>query len=61
MVRNGDGSSLVSKFIEKQDKYPIFLEFKANVQKQKVLAFEQMEMMYRDVSVDFVPMVVRIQ
>ena len=35
------GSSLILVVEEKQDHDPIFLELKANVQKQKVLAFEQ--------------------
>ncbi|KAH0784113.1 hypothetical protein KY290_003711 [Solanum tuberosum] len=34
-------SSLVSEVKEKQDRDPILLELKANVQKQRVLAFEQ--------------------
>ncbi|WMV37549.1 hypothetical protein MTR67_030934 [Solanum verrucosum] len=38
---NGAESSLVSEVKEKQDQEPIFLELKANVHKQKVLAFEQ--------------------
>nr|AAT39297.2 Gag-pol protein, putative [Solanum demissum] len=40
-VANRAESSLVSEVKEKQDQDPIFLEFKANVQKQRVLAFEQ--------------------
>ncbi|KAH0679031.1 hypothetical protein KY284_020116 [Solanum tuberosum] len=40
-VTNGVESSLVSEVKEKQDQDPILLELKANVQKQKVLAFEQ--------------------
>ncbi|WMV28967.1 hypothetical protein MTR67_022352 [Solanum verrucosum] len=40
-VRSGAESSLVSEVKEKQDQDPILLELKANVQKQKVLAFEQ--------------------
>ena len=35
------GSSLILVVEEKQDQDPIFLELKANVQKQKVLSFEQ--------------------
>ena len=38
---NGDESSLVSEVKEKQDQYLIFLELKANVQKQRILSFEQ--------------------
>ena len=34
-------SSLMSEVKEKQDQDPILLELKANVQKQRVLAFEQ--------------------
>ncbi|WMV46551.1 hypothetical protein MTR67_039936 [Solanum verrucosum] len=41
VVMYGDESSLVSKVIEKQDQDPILLELKANVHKQKVMAFEQ--------------------
>ncbi|KAH0757858.1 hypothetical protein KY290_021351 [Solanum tuberosum] len=40
-VANGAESSLVSEVKEKQDQDPILLELKANVQKQRVLAFEQ--------------------
>ncbi|WMV50723.1 hypothetical protein MTR67_044108 [Solanum verrucosum] len=38
---NGDESSLVSEVKEKEDQDLIFLELKANVHKQKVMAFEQ--------------------
>ena len=38
---NGAESSLVSEVKEKQDQDPILLDLKANVQKQRVLAFEQ--------------------
>ncbi|KAH0661922.1 hypothetical protein KY284_026853 [Solanum tuberosum] len=38
---NGDESLLVSEVKEKQDQDPILLELKANVHKQKLMAFEQ--------------------
>ena len=38
---NGAESSLVSEVKEKKDQDPILLELKANVHKQKVLAFVQ--------------------
>ncbi|WMV46288.1 hypothetical protein MTR67_039673 [Solanum verrucosum] len=38
---NGAESSLVSEVKEKQDQNPILLELKANVHKEKVMAFEQ--------------------
>ena len=41
VVMNGAESSLVSEVKEKQDQDPILLELKANVHKQKVMAFEQ--------------------
>ncbi|WMV33412.1 hypothetical protein MTR67_026797 [Solanum verrucosum] len=41
VVMNGTESSLVSEVKEKQDRDPILLELKANVHKQKVIAFEQ--------------------
>ncbi|KAH0702583.1 hypothetical protein KY285_016861 [Solanum tuberosum] len=41
VVMNGAESSLVSEVKEKQDQDPILLELKANVHKQKELAFEQ--------------------
>ncbi|KAH0728063.1 hypothetical protein KY284_003928 [Solanum tuberosum] len=41
VVTNGAESSLVSEVKEKQDQDPILLDLKANVHKQKVLAFEQ--------------------
>ena len=41
VVTNGSESSLVSEVKENQDQYLILLELKANVQKQKVLSFEQ--------------------
>ena len=41
MVKNGDESSLVSGVKEKQDQDPILLDLKANVHKQRVLAFEK--------------------
>ncbi|KAH0656975.1 hypothetical protein KY285_031857 [Solanum tuberosum] len=41
VVTNGVESSLVSEVKGKQDQDPILLELKANVRKQKVLAFEQ--------------------
>ncbi|KAK6789369.1 hypothetical protein RDI58_013168 [Solanum bulbocastanum] len=41
VVMNGAESSLVLEVKEKQDQDPIFLELKAKVHKQKVLAFEQ--------------------
>ncbi|KAH0670582.1 hypothetical protein KY290_025996 [Solanum tuberosum] len=41
VVTNGAESSLVSEVKEKQDQDPIFLDLKANVQKQRVLAFDQ--------------------
>ena len=41
VVTNGAESSLVFEVKEKQDQDPIFLELKANVHKQRVLAFEQ--------------------
>ncbi|KAH0784270.1 hypothetical protein KY290_003868 [Solanum tuberosum] len=41
VLLNGAESSLVSEVNEKQDQDPILLELKANVHKQKVLAFEQ--------------------
>ncbi|KAH0775071.1 hypothetical protein KY290_012208 [Solanum tuberosum] len=41
VVTNGAESSLVSEVKEKQDQDPILLDMKANVQKQRVLAFEQ--------------------
>ncbi|MCQ7842166.1 hypothetical protein NP236_23545, partial [Salmonella enterica] len=43
VVMNGAESSLVSEVKEKQDQDPILLELKANVHKQKVIAFEQGE------------------
>ena len=44
MVTDGAKSSLVSEVKEKQNKDPIFLNWKENVHKQRVLAFEQGEM-----------------
>ncbi|KAH0709023.1 hypothetical protein KY284_010450 [Solanum tuberosum] len=41
VVTNGAESSLVSEVKEKQDQVPILLDLKANVQKQRVLNFEQ--------------------
>ena len=41
VVMNRAESSLVSKVKEKQDQDPFLLELKANIQKQRVLAFEQ--------------------
>ena len=41
VVTNGVESSLVSEVKGKKDQDPILLELKANVHKQKVLAFEQ--------------------
>ena len=41
MVTNGDDSSLLSERRCKKHQDPIFHELKANVHKQKVLAFEQ--------------------
>ncbi|KAH0642176.1 hypothetical protein KY285_034832 [Solanum tuberosum] len=41
VVMNGVESLLVSEVKDKQDQYPILLELKTNVHKQKVLAFEQ--------------------
>ena len=41
VVTNESESSLVSEVKENQDQYLILLELKANVQKQKVLSFEQ--------------------
>ena len=38
---NGDESSLVSEVKEKQDQDLMLLELKSNVQKQRVLSFEQ--------------------
>jgi len=46
VVMNGAESSLVSEVKENQDQDPILLEFKVNVHKQKVLDFEQGEMVY---------------
>ncbi|KAH0698695.1 hypothetical protein KY284_012910 [Solanum tuberosum] len=43
VVKNGAESSLVSEVKEKHDQDPILLELKANVHKQKVMAFEQWE------------------
>ncbi|KAH0720291.1 hypothetical protein KY284_005321 [Solanum tuberosum] len=43
LVMNGAESSLVFEVKEKQDQDPILLELKANVHRQKVLAFEQGE------------------
>ncbi|KAH0709413.1 hypothetical protein KY284_010840 [Solanum tuberosum] len=45
VVMNGAESSLVSEVKEKKDRYPILLELKGNVHKQKVMALEQ----WRDV------------
>ena len=41
VVTNGDESSLVSEMKENQDQDPIFLDLKASVHRQRVLAFEQ--------------------
>ena len=41
VAMNGAESSLVSEVKEKQNQDPILLELKANVHKQKIVAFEQ--------------------
>ena len=46
VVMNGAESSLVSEVKGEQDQDPILLELKANGHKQKVLAFEQGELVY---------------
>ena len=39
-------SSLVFEVEDKQDQVPIYLELKTNVHKQKVMSFEQGEIVY---------------
>ena len=58
---NGAESSLVSEVKEKQDQDPILLEFKANVRKKKVMAFEQVVGVLRYQRILCVPRVDELQ
>lgn len=54
VVMNGVESSLVYEFKEKRDQDPIFLRLKSNVHKQKLMSFEQGEIVCSRIMLDCV-------